>query len=147
MLDDAMRDWRREREAGLFIMDELARFGDGKVLIDSVDNLDYLDVMTGSTVPERFVLTSTADPLKVANYMPLRTKYYREADEAFIRKYFADQFNLDRGGSITALARNDIKLVLVRAPRFVQGLESSALVERLRSFGAWVLYRVRSNAL
>jgi hypothetical protein len=147
MLDDGLQDWRREREAGLFIMDELARFGNGKVLIDSAENLDFLDVMTGSTVPERFVLTSTADPLEVANYMPLRTKYYREADEAIIRKYFADQFNLDRGGSVEALARNDIKLVLVRAPRFVQGLEGSALVDRLRSFGGWVLYRVRSNAL
>jgi len=63
-----------------------------------------------------------------------------------IRKYFADQFNLNRGGSAEALARNDIKLVLVKAPGFVRGLEGSALVERLRSFGGWVLYRVRSNA-
>src|SRR5262249_9271021 len=93
MLDDAMRDWRREREAGLFIMDQFARLGGGKVLIDSTDNLDYLDVMTGSTVPERFVLTSAADPLEVANYMPLRTKYYREADAEITHKYFADQFN------------------------------------------------------
>jgi hypothetical protein len=146
MLDDATRDWRREREAGLFIMDELARLRGGKVLIDSTDNLDYLDVMTGSTVPERFVLTSAADPLEVANYMPLRTKYYREADAGIIRKYFADQFNLDRGGSAEALARNDVKLVLVRAPGLVHGLEGSALVERLCSFGGWVLYRVRSNA-
>jgi hypothetical protein len=145
MLDDATRDWRREREAGLFIADELARFSGGKVLIDSTDNLDYLDVMAGSTVPERFVLTSTADPLEVANFMPLRTKYYREADEAMIRKYFADQFDLEDGGSLDTLA--DIKLVLVRAPRFVQGLDGSTLVERLRSFGGWVLYRVRSNAL
>ena len=147
MLDDAMREWRREREAGLFIMDELARVGGGKVLIDSTDNLDYLDVMTGSTVPERFVLTSAADPLEVAHYMPLRAKYYRDADEAIIRKYFDDKFNLDRGGSIEALERNDIKLVLVRSPRFVQGLEDSPMVERLRSFSGWVLYRVRSNAL
>jgi len=147
MLDDATRDWRREREAGLFIADEFARFSGGKVLIDSTDNLDYLDVMTGSTVPERFVLTSTADPLEVANFMPLRTKYYREADKAMIRKYFADQFDLDDGGSLDTLEKHDIKLVLVRAPRFVQGLDGSTLVERLRSFGGWVLYRVRSNAL
>ena len=95
----------REREAGLFIMDELARFSGGKVLIDSTDNLDYLDVITGSTVPERFVTTSTADPLEVANYMPLRAKYYREADEAIIHKYFADHFGLERGGSIKALRK------------------------------------------
>ena len=145
MLDDAGQDWRREREAGLFIKDKLARLGSDMVLIDSMDNLDYLDVMTGSTVPERFVLTSRADPLEVANYLPLRTKYYREPDAAIIGKYFVDQFNLDRGGSIEALVRDGIKLVLVRTPRFVQGLEGSAAVERLRSFGGWVLYRVRSD--
>jgi hypothetical protein len=146
MLDDGLQDWRREREAGLFIKNELARFDHGRVLIDSTDNLDYLDVMAGSTVPERFVLTSGADPLGVANHMPLRAKYYRDANAEMIQKYFADHFNLDRGGSIEALARNNIKLVLVRTPRFVEGLEGSALLERLRDFGGWVLYRVRADA-
>ena len=146
MLDDGLQDRRREREAGLFIKNELARFEDGRVLIDSMDNLDYLDVMAGSTVPERFVLTSGADPLDVANHMPLRAKYYREANHEIIQKYFADHFNLDRGGSIEALARNNIKLVLVRTPRFAQGLDSSALLERLRDFGGWVLYRARADA-
>jgi hypothetical protein len=146
MLDDGLQDWRREREAGLFIKNELAHFADGKALIDSMDNLDYLDVMAGSTVPERFVLTSGADPLDVANHMPLQAKYYRDANAEIIQKYFADHFNLDRGGSIEALARNNVKLVLVRTPRFAQGLDSSALLERLRDFGGWVLYRVRADA-
>lgn len=146
MLEDVTQDWRGERRAGLYIKDELARLGDGRVLIDSTDNYDYLDVMTGSTVPKRFVLTSTADLLEVASYMPLRTKYYREGDEAIIRKYFADQFDLDNGGSLDTLAKHDIKLIIVTAPRFVQGLDGSTLVERLRSFGEWVLYRVRWNA-
>jgi hypothetical protein len=146
MLDDGSQDWRREREAGLFIKNELARFDDGWVLIDSMNNLDYLDVMAGSTVPERFVLTSGANPLDVANHMPLRAKYYRDANAEIIQKYFADLFNLDRGGSIEALDRNNVKLVLVRTPRFVQGLDSSALFERLRDFGGWVLYRVRADA-
>jgi hypothetical protein len=143
-----LQDWRREREAGLFIKNELARFDGGWVLIDSMNNLDYLDVMAGSTVPERFVLTSGADPLDVANHMPLRAKYYRDADAnaEIIQKYFADQFNLDRGGSIEALARNNIKLVLVRTPRLIQGLDSSSLLDRLRDFGGWVLYRVRADA-
>lgn len=142
MLDDQMQ----EREAGLFIKNERARLGDGRVLIDSVDNFDYLDVMTWSTVPERFVLTSAADPIEVANHMPLRTKYYREADEAIIYEYFEDKFNLGRGGSIEFLAKYNIKLVLVRTPRFVQSLDDSAVVERLRNFGRWVLYRVRMDA-
>jgi hypothetical protein len=146
MLDDGLQDWRREREAGLFIKNELARFDDGKVLIDGMNNLDYLDVMAGSTVPERFVLTSGADPLKVANHMPLRDKYYRDANAEIIQKYFGDLFDLDRGGSIEALTGSNIKLVLVRTPRLVQGLGSSAFLERLRDFGGWVLYRMRADA-
>jgi hypothetical protein len=146
MLDDGLQDWRREREAGLFIKNELARFDGGRVLIDSINNLDYLDVMAGSTVPERFVLTSGADPLDVANHMPLRAKYYRDANAKIIQKYFADQFNLDRGGSIEALARNNIKLVLVRTPRLTRGLDTSALLDRLHDFGGWVLYRLRADA-
>jgi hypothetical protein len=146
MLGDGLQDWRREREAGLFIKDELAHFDDGRVLIDSMDNLDYLDVMAGSTVPERFVLTSGADPLDVANHMPLRAKYYRDANAEITEKYFADHFNLDRGGSLEALARYNIKLVLVRTPRFAEGLDSSAIFERVRDFGGWVLYRVRADA-
>jgi len=146
MLDDVTQDWRGERRAGLYIKDELAHLGDGRVLIDSTDNYDYLDVMTGSTVPKRFVLTSTADPLEVANYMPLRSKYYREGDKAIIRKYFADQFDLDEGSSLDILEKHDIKLIIVMAPEFVQSLDGSTLVERLGSFGEWVLYRVRWNA-
>jgi hypothetical protein len=81
--------------------------------------------------------------VEVANFMPLRRKYYDEGDEAIIHKYFADQFDLDRGGSIEALAKHDIRLILVRDPSLVQGLDGSALVERLRNFGGWILYRVR----
>lgn len=144
MQDYVTHGWRREREAGLFIRNQLARSEDGKVLIDSTDNYEYLDVMTGSTVPQRFVLTSAADPLEVANSMPLRAKYYRDGDEAMIQKYFADKFALDKGGSVDEIERNDIKLILVRAPDFVQALDGSSTVERLRGFGPWVLYRVRA---
>ena len=98
------------------------------------------------SVARSSVLTSGADPLDVANHMPLRAKYYRDANAEIIQKYFADQFNLDRGGSIEALARNNIKLVLVRTPRLIQGLDNSALLDRLRDFGGWVLYRVRADA-
>ncbi len=146
-LDDAMQDRRREREAGLFIKDEIARLGGGRVLLDSSDNLDYLDVMAGSTVPERFVLTAAADPLEVANYIPLKAAYYRENETGIIDKYLADHFDLDRGGSAAAFARSDIRLVLAQKPRFVRGLDSSALVERQRSFGGWVLYRVWSGQM
>ena len=103
--------------------------------------------MTGSTVPERFVLTAAADPLEVANYLPLRAAYYRENDAAIIDKYLADHFDLEHGGCAAAFAKSDIKLVLARTPRFVRGLDSSPLVERLRSFGSWVLYRVRSGQI
>ena len=147
MVDEGTQDLRREREAGLFIRDEFARLGGGSALLDSAENLDYLDVMTGSTVPERFVLTAAADPLEVANYIPLRAAYYRENDAAIIDKYLVDHFDLEHGGCAAAFAKSDIKLVLARTPRFVRSLDSSPLVERLRRFGSWVLYRVRSGQI
>ena len=34
----------------------------------------------------------------------------------------------------------------MRTPRFVQSLDDSAVVKRLRNFGRWGLYRVRMDA-
>lgn len=141
--------WRRDREAGLFVRDELARLGPGggQALIDSHDNLEYLHVLVGSTVPDRFVLTQEADPQEVALHLPMRSHYRREGNEAMLAAYARDRFALDRGGSAADFARRDIRLVLAREPRFVAALDASPLVSRGPSFGAWVAYRVRPEAL
>ena len=138
MTDTRTGHWREERAAGLHAARELARLGGGgKALVDSADNLDFLDVLAGSGAPERFVLSHGTDPQAVANgsawgYPP------------------EDRFGLARGGAgpeaEAALAAEGVRLLLVREPRFVAALDAVGRWERARAFGPWVLYRPRPSA-
>jgi hypothetical protein len=129
MLDRQTGGWRQERAAGLHVARELARSGGGKALLDSAANLAFLDVLTGSGDPKRFVLSHGTDPQVVANDMP------------FGGPAPPDRFGLARGGSAEALAAEDVRLLLVREPRFVAALDAAGRWERARAFGPWVLYR------
>ncbi len=136
MTDIRTGHWREERAAGLHAMRELARSGSGgKVLVDSANNLDFLDVLAGSGEPKRFVLSHGTDPQAVANgsafgYPP------------------EDRFGLARGGAgaaaQAALAAEGVRLLLVREPRFLAALDAAGRWERDRAFGPWVLYRPRT---
>lgn len=136
---------REERRIGLFLRDELLRLGGGRVLVDSQDHLDFLDVLTGSSVPDRFVLTADAPPQEVAYAFPLAGAYRAAQDEAMIRRYLTDHFSLAGGGDAKALRAHDVRLILVRAPEFIAGLDASGLVTRERQFPGWVLYRVKAD--
>lgn len=129
MLDSRTGGPRQERAAGLHAARELARSGGGKALLDSAGNLEFLDVLAGSGEPKRFVLSHGTDPQVVANDLPLGGPPP------------PDRFGLARGGSDEALAAEDVRLLLVREPRFVSALEAAGRWERERSFGPWVLFR------
>ena len=136
MLDRQTGGWRVERAAGLHAARELARSGggDGKVLLDSAGNLEFLDVLTGSGDPKRFVLSHGTDPQVVANDFPLGGPPP------------PDRFGLARGGSDAALAAEGVRLLLVREPRFVAALDAADQWKRAREFGPWVLYRPRERS-
>jgi hypothetical protein len=136
MLDRQTGGPRQERAAGLHAVRELARHGGGgKALLDSMGNLEFLDVLAGSGEPGRFVLSHGTDPQVVANDMP------------FGRPPPPDRFDLARGGSAEALAAEDVRLLLVRAPRFVAALDAAGgRWERAGEFGSWVLFRPRGAA-
>ncbi|MCB4820766.1 hypothetical protein [Roseicella aerolata] len=138
---------RVEREIGLHLRAELQRLGEGHVLVDSQASLDFLDVLTGTSVPERVVLSADAPPLEVALYLPMAGLYRERQDEQMIARYLTDQFSLAAGGDAQAFRQRDIRFVLVRAPEFVAGLDASPLVARERQFPGWTLYRVRPEAL
>ncbi len=57
-----------------------------------------------------------------------------------------DRFGLARGGSEEAFAAEDVRLLLVREPRFAAVLDAAGRWERARTFGPWVLYRPRAEA-
>ena len=134
MLDNRTGGWREERAAGLHTVRELARSGSGKALLDSAANLDFLDVLAGSGDPKRFVLSHGTDPQVVANAFPLGGPALE------------DRFGLARGGSAEALAAEDVRLLLVREPRFMAALDAAGRWERARAFGPWVLYGPRAEA-
>lgn len=134
---------RASREAGLYLKQQLARLDHGKVLIDSVDNYAFLDVLVGSNAPEAFVLNAGDDPVEVADHAPMAGAYRRDNITLMIDLYQSDRFALDRGGSALNFTTNDIRFVLARNPRYIDGLDVSPLVERVRRFGDWALYRVR----
>lgn len=137
------RNWREERPVGLHLRDALARLGSGQVLIDSSHNLDFLDVLTGSTVPGRFVLTADAPVQEVSLAVPMRAYYEQNGDRDVLDRLLADRFDLAGGGNARALRDRGIRLILVRNPQFIAGLNASPLVERERRFADWTLYRVR----
>jgi hypothetical protein len=135
MTDHRTGAWREERAAGLHTVRELARSGGvGKALVDSAGNLDFLDVLTGSGDPKRFVLSHGTDSQVVANDLPQGGP----APE--------DRFGLAAGGSAETLAAEGVRLLLVRTPRFTAALDASGRWERAREFGPWVVFRPRADA-
>jgi hypothetical protein len=146
MVNWESRNWREERPVGLFLRDELARLGRGRVLIDSLAGLDFLDVVAGSAVPERFVLTADAPLQEVALALPMRDYYRRQGNTEAIARLLTDRFALDEGGDAHALRDRGIRLILVQDPRLAAALDASPLVEREKRFADWTLYRVRPEA-
>ena len=147
MVNWASRSWREERPVGLYIRHELARLGRGNVLIDSLAGLDFLDVVAGSAVPERFVLTADAPLQEVALALPMQDYYRRQGDTEAIARLLTDRFALAEGGDARALRARDIRLIVMREPRLAAALDVSPLVEREKRFADWTLYRVRPEAL
>lgn len=145
-MNDETGHLRQDRRVGLALRAALEGKG-GHILIDSWDNLDFLDVITGSGAPDLFVTSAAADPVLVANDLPMRALLLRQHDEAALEGTLSDHFNLSRGGDPVALRQQDIRLLLVRAPRFRRALDGSPLVERLpRGWADWALYRVLPRA-
>ncbi|MDO9709716.1 hypothetical protein [Paracraurococcus lichenis] len=137
---------RAERAIGLHLRDELDRLG-GQALVDAKGQIDFLDVLTGSTVPERIVLSVDAPAQEVALAMPFTDGLPEARDPEKVLRYQSDRFALAAGGDAEALRRRDIRLILVRAPAYVAALDHSPLVVREQAFPGWVLYRVRPEAL
>lgn len=142
---EGMHNWQthhlhQERQLALYLKAQLAGTS-GNALIDSYDNLDYMDVVAFSTEPDRMLLTALAEPVLVGVYVPMRARYVDSPDPA-VRGYLTDHFDLLAGGSPKAFAKYDIRLVAVRDPRFIAALDASQLVQRAASFNDWQVYRV-----
>ncbi len=124
-------------------MAELGRLGGGRVVVDSLGNLDFLDVTVGSGAPRLFVDSADAPAPAVALYAPM-VRHLREiGDTAPLEAYLADRFGLARGGDPAALAARGIRLALVRDARVRAALDASSYAEPVRAWPDWALYRFR----
>ena len=139
---------RQERQVGLYFRDQLAQQKiETNVLIDSTNNLGFLNVITNSSSPNRFILNAGEDPVQVGVYVPMRDHYYREGNTEIIEKYFTDKFDLAHGGSTEKFDANHIGYVVVKNSDYVRGLDKSPLVMRASTFGNWVIYIVTANTV
>jgi hypothetical protein len=140
--------WREEADIGRAALAELGRIGgEGRILVDSLDNLDFLDLIVGSGKPERFVTSADAPPARIATHVPMRRHYLAENRADIIARYLDDHFDLGHGGNPARLAERNIRLVLAREPSLRAALDSSPFVERRSVWADWTLYHVRPEAL
>lgn len=135
--------WRHDAEAGRAAVAELHHLGGGRVVVDSLANLDFLDVMVGSGAPRLFVTSAGAPAPDVALHVPMAPHLRRIGDTARITRYLGDRFGLRVGGDAAALAAEGIRVALVRDPAARAALDASPLAERVAAWPDWFLYRFR----
>lgn len=140
------RTWRNDAEAGRAAVAELRRLGGGLIVVDSLNNLDFLDVMVGSGAPRLFVNSADAPSAGVALHVPMARHLNEVGDAVKVDLYLADRFGLARGGDIAALAARDIRLVLLRDSGARAAFDASPQAELVRAWPDWALYRIRPAA-
>lgn len=134
--------WRHDTEAGRAAVAELKRLGGGLIVVDSIDNLDFLEVMVGSGAPKLFVTSADAPAPEVALYVPMGPHLRRLGESELVDRYLTDRFGLAGGGDPAALAARGIRLALVRDPAQQAALEASPAAELVERWPDWALYRL-----
>ncbi|HZF76281.1 MAG TPA: glycosyltransferase family 39 protein [Acetobacteraceae bacterium] len=135
--------WRHDTQAGRAAVAELGRLGGGRVVVDSLGNLDFLEVMVGSGMPEVFVTSADAPAPEVALYVPMGRHLREVGDAALVERYLADRFGLQEGGEPEALRARDIRVAVVRDPAAKAALDASPRAERVQAWPDWTVYRLR----
>lgn len=139
--------WRHDAEAGRAAVAELARAGGGRIVVDSLGNLDFLEVMVASGAPRLFVTSADAPAPDVALHVPMGPHLRRIGDTERVERYLADRFGLRAGGDPVALAAHGIRAALIRDPAARDALDASPLAERVAAWPDWTLYRIRPAPL
>lgn len=138
--------WRHDAEAGRTAVAELERLGGGRVVVDSLGNIDFLDAMVGSGAPRLFVTSADAPAPAVALYEPMARHLRDIGDTARLERYLADRFGLAAGGDPAALAARGIRVALVRDAGVRAALDASPNAKLVRVWPDWALYRFRPGA-
>ena len=132
----------QERALDRFLDARLAGLPGGIAVIDSFNNLDYMDVLAFSSASDRLLLTAKGNPVLIGIYVPRRAAYEGKPD---IASLLTDQFSLDHGGNANAFAAKHLRFVVVRNPSFITALDKSSLVAQVKQFSGWTVYSINSE--
>jgi hypothetical protein len=113
-----------------------------QILLDSLDGLDYLNVLVASNTPGRFVLDVDADPTRVSIYSSARQYYVDHHDTNIVQTYLTDKFGLRSALNRRSLATANIGYILVDDARVAGILEKQPGVSRPQRLGRWTLFQV-----
>lgn len=126
-------------------LDELLHASNRQILLDSLDGLDYLNVLVVSNQPGRFVLDVDADPTRASIYSSARQYYIAHHDTAVVRRYLTDKFGLRSALNRPALEAANIGDILVDDARLAGRLEKQPGVGQPERFGRWTLFRLADS--
>jgi hypothetical protein len=115
--------------------------GSQKILIES-ETLRYLNVLVASNQPERFVLNTGSDPIRISLYTH-RSQYWKEHDPAIYEAYVRPKYELSNGLSAKILSRNGIGYVMLHSDGYKRQADNNPDLAAIATFGAWQLYEVR----
>ena len=134
----------QEHKLDAYLDLQLASSPGSMALVDSSNNLDYLDLLAFSHFPDRLMLTAAGDPVRIGFYEPMRQAYAGRPD---VSVFLTDRFNLEHGGALQMFTAHHIRLVVVRNPAFLHALDASSLVTPVRHFNDWTIYGVKPTLL
>jgi hypothetical protein len=116
---------------------------DKNLLLDSMSSLAYMNVPVAANMPERFILDVDEEPVTAGIYIDARQTYLAQNRTEIVERYLTDKFGLRGGLDRDKLKARNIGFFVVQTPAVARALEENSDVTRLRSFGPWMVYRLK----
>lgn len=119
------------------------------VLLDSTDNLDYLNILVTSNAPDRFMLNVDAEPVVTGIYATSYAHLPRNSETAKVRQtYLTDKFWSGNGPDFAKMRARGIGFIVTPNARYVAALDhASRDVKNLATFENWHVYALLPKRL
>lgn len=114
------------------------------IVVDAIDNLSFLNAAAVANAPERMIANVDQDLVMTGVYSTSRPKYEADPDKTILNTYLTDRFNIEGGLNPAQLKRRNVGYLLMRNASYIAACDANPLLERRETFGAWVLYEVKS---
>lgn len=115
------------------------------IMVDAIDNLSFLNAAAVANAPERMIANVDADLVITGIYSTSRPKYEADPDKTILDTYMTDKFNILGGLDPAQLQARNIGYLLMRNANYIAACDQNPLLEKLGTYGAWVLYEVKQS--